>query len=304
MMNQPRRDFLKTGLLSTAVVLGSRYVHAAGKPRTTLGLQLYTVRDDMKRDPLGTLRSLAAMGYRYVEHADYHDRKFYGFPAAEFRKHLDGMGLRMCSGHVQLSMSAWDASRNTFTDAWKQTLEDAATLGQQYLVNPWMDESLRTDYEGLSKLMDLFNRSGALCKQYGLRFGYHNHDFEFNTTLKGRRLFDIIMEKTDRSVVAMQLDIGNMYGAGGRALEVLKQYPGRFELMHVKDEIKSTGGEMNEGYESTVLGKGILPVREIVDYGRDKAGITFFIIEQESYQGKTPLDSSREDLAVMKGWGY
>ena len=96
-----------------------------------------------------------------------------------------------------------------------------------------------------------------------------------------------------------------MYGAGGRALEIIKKYPGRFESMHVKDEIKAKDkGEMNDNYESTILGKGLLPVKQIVDLGKKSGGTTEFIIEQESYQGKTPLECAKEDLRIMKNWGY
>jgi sugar phosphate isomerase/epimerase len=96
-----------------------------------------------------------------------------------------------------------------------------------------------------------------------------------------------------------------MYGAGGRALDIIKKYPGRFTSMHVKDEIKSTGkGEMNDNYESTVLGKGILPVKEIVDLAKKSGGTTEFIVEQESYQGKTPIECAKEDLKVLQNWGY
>ena len=114
-----------------------------------------------------------------------------------------------------------------------------------------------------------------------MKFGYHNHDFEFNTNVNGQLLFDYILANTDPSLVAQQLDIGNMYGVGGRAMDILKQYPGRFELMHVKDEIQSEKGEMNSKYESTVLGKGVLGVKDIVDYARKNGGTKHFIIEQE-----------------------
>ena len=118
------------------------------------------------------------------------------------------------------------------------------------------------------------------------------------------KIYDIILKQTDPDLIAQQLDIGNMYGAGGRAIDIMKKYPGRFELMHVKDEIKNAKGEMNDGYESTILGKGVLNVKSIVDYASKAGGTTHFIIEQESYQGKTPLDCSKEDLMIMKKWGY
>jgi sugar phosphate isomerase/epimerase len=111
------------------------------------------------------------------------------------------------------------------------------------------------------------------------------------------------LQETDPKLVIQQMDMGNMYGAGGRPLELLKKYPGRFLSMHVKDEIKSEKGDMN-GYESTVLGTGVIQVKEVLDTARKQNPNTHFIIEQESYQGKSPLDSVKEDLAIMKKWGY
>jgi sugar phosphate isomerase/epimerase len=303
-MQTSRRVFLKNGALTVAGATLFSKIGFAGAPAGELvGVQLYSVRDDMNADALGTLKKVAAMGYKNVEHAGYADRKFYNYSATEFKKILDDLGLAMPSGHTVMRGEHWDASANDFTDTWKATVEDAATVGQKIVISPWLDESLRTDYNGLLKFMEVFNKSGELCKKSGMKFGYHNHDFEFSQSVNGKKIFDIILENTDKSLVVQQIDIGNMYGAGGRALEIFKKYPGRFESMHVKDEIKSEKGEMG-GYESTILGKGVLPVKEIVDAGRKSGGTKHFIIEQESYQGKTPLDSIKEDLAIMKKWGY
>jgi sugar phosphate isomerase/epimerase len=150
----------------------------------------------------------------------------------------------------------------------------------------------------------VFNKSGELCKKSGMKFGYHNHDFEFNTTVDGMRLYDIILKETDPDLVIQQMDMGNMYGAGGRGLELLKQYPDRFKSFHVKNEIKSDAKNSMEGYESTILDTGVIPVKQILDIGRKQNKGAHFIIEQESYQGKAPLDCAKEDLAIMKKWGY
>ncbi len=304
-MHTSRRDFLKTGALAlagTAILPGG--LLAATRAKEILGVQLYSVRDDMKKDPAGTLKQVADMGYKYVEHANYVNRKFYGWTAPEFKKRLDDLGLSMPSGHTVMRQQHWDATRKDFTDEWKYTVEDAAVLGQKYVVSPWLDESLRKEYDTFIAYMDVFNKSGELCKKSGMKFGYHNHDFEFSEKLNGQKIFDLILQHTDPSLVAQQLDIGNMYHAGGIALDIVKQYPGRFELMHVKDEIKSSRGEMGGGYESTVLGKGIIPVKEVIDLGKKSGGTTHFIIEQESYQGKTPLECIKEDFSAMKKWGY
>ena len=300
-----RRKFIKKSALTVAgISLLSRDLFAASKSQELLGVQLYSVRDDMKKDPLGTLKQVASAGYKNVEHANYVDRKFYGYSAKEFKKVLTDLGLRMPSGHTVMGRQHWDEGKKDFTDSWKYTVEDAAMMGQQFVISPWLDESYRKNYDDLKAYMEVFNKSGELCKKAGMRFGYHNHDFEFKESLNNQKVFDIILQNTDPSLVIQQLDIGNMYHAGGIALDIMKQYPGRFSSMHVKDEIKAaTKGEMGGEYESTVLGKGIIPVKEIVDLGR-KSGTIHFIIEQESYQDKTPMQSIKEDYDIMKGWGY
>jgi sugar phosphate isomerase/epimerase len=302
----PRRSFLKyTSLALAGTALLPKSILAAPARPLMLGIQLYTVRDDMKVDPKGTLTRLAAMGYRHVEHANYVNRMFYGYDAASFRTLLGSLGLTMPSGHTVMNAGHWDATKNDFTDQWKWTIEDAATVGQQYVISPWLDEGLRGDYDGLRRFLDVFNKSGELCRKSGLQFGYHNHDFEFSTQLNGKVLYDIILAGTDPSLVAQQLDIGNMYGGGAKPQDVLRQYPGRFELMHVKDVIKATGkGEMNDPYESTILGEGLLGTRDILTLARSYGTTTQFIIEQESYQGRMPLDDSAKDLQVMHDWSF
>ena len=305
-MRTSRRTFLKTSTLAIAgTTMLSNKIFSGAKPLKVTGLQLYSVRDDMGKAPLDTLKQLAAIGYKNVEHANYIGRKFYGYAPVEFKKVLDGLGLKMISGHTVLNAQHWDDAKKDFTDAWKYTVDDAATAGQHYVISPWLDDSLRKDYDGLLRWLEVFNKSGELCKKSGMKFGYHNHNFEISTVLNNTKLYDIILTHTDPSLVAQQMDIGNMYGVGGRALDFINKYPGRFELMHVKDEIKSTvKGEMEDGYESTVLGKGVLPVKEIIDTAASKGGTTQFIIEQESYQTITPLEAAKEDLAVIKKWGY
>jgi sugar phosphate isomerase/epimerase len=307
-MTTTRRTFLKTGGLSlAAVAIGSHKLFAAAKPEVFLGIQLYSVRADMSKDPSGTLKQLADMGYRYVEHANYHNRKFYGYAPAKFKKLLEGYGLNMPSGHVAMTPKDYDFSRNDFADNWKYTVEDAAAAGQQYLVSPWLDESLRKTMTDFKAFMGVFNKSGELCKKYGMKFGYHNHDFEFSTRLDGKLLYDLILEDTDPSLVVQQLDMGNLYNGGAKAIDIATRYPGRFELMHVKDEIPSTKKTMDNGgekYESTILGKGIVGTKEICDLGRKSGGTKYFIIEQESYQGIPPIQCAREDYQIMKKWGY
>ncbi len=303
-MTTTRRDFLKTGAIAFAgaSLLTKNAFASTTKNAELLGLQLYCVREEMKTDPLGTLKQLAAIGYKNVEHANYVDRKFYGYSATEFKKVLKDLGMSMPSGHTVMGKQHWDDSKKDFTDAWKYTIEDAAVVGQKFVISPWLDASLRTTYDDLLKQMEIFNNSGALCKKSGMKFGYHNHDFEFSEKLNDMTVYDIMLKNTDPSLVMQQLDIGNLYNGGAKAIDIVRQYPGRFQSLHVKDEIVASGG--HEKYESTILGAGIVNVKEVIDLCRKSGGTTDFIIEQESYQGKTPMACMKEDYDVMKKWGY
>ena len=301
-MNQSRRKFLQStslALVGTAL-FNDKLFALPGKGELT-GVQLYSIRSEMKADPMGTLQKLAAMGYKHVEHANYVNRKFYGWTAKEFRKILDNLGLKMPSGHTVMTSQHWDGSKKDFTDTWKNTVEDAAIMGQMFVISPWLEEGKRKNLSDLKGFLEIFNKSGELCNKSGMKFGYHNHDFEFSESLDGQTLFDIILNETDPKLVMQQLDIGNMINGGAKALDVMKKHPGRFESMHVKDEVAATEG--HEKFESTILGVGVVPVKEIIDLGR-KWGTKHFIIEQESYQGKQPIECVKEDLTIMKKWGY
>jgi len=302
-MKTSRRTFVKAGTmaaLGTAIFPGS--VFASANQKGMVGLQLYSVRQDMQKDPVGSLTKLAEMGYVYVEHASYRGRKFYGYTAQELKKILDDLGLKMVSGHTVMNAKHWDSAKKDFSDSWKYTIEDAGILEQKYVVSPSMDSGMRGTYDDFMGYMDVFNKCGELCHKLGMKFGYHNHDFEFSEELNGKKLFDIMMNAIDPDLVVIQLDIGNLYNGGAVALDVVKQYPGRFENIHVKDEIEDPRG--NGRYISTILGEGIVNTKEVLELATRIGGTTCYIIEQESYGDKTPMQCVKEDLEVMKKWGY
>jgi sugar phosphate isomerase/epimerase len=302
-MKTSRRTFIKSGAVAlAATAFLPESVFAAKKRKGIIGVQLYSVRNEMTKDPLGSLTKVAKMGYKYVEHANYIDRKFYGYAPAEFKKVLDGLGLKMISGHTVMGRQHWDEAKKDFSDSWKYTIEDAAVLQQRYVVSPSMDNSMRKTYDDFKHYMDIFNKCGELCKKQGMKFGYHNHDFEFSEKLNNEKLFDIMMKSMDPALVVVQLDMGNLYNGGAIAIDVVKQYPGRFENIHVKDEIVATEG--SEKYVSTIIGQGIVNAKEVIDLATKIGGTEVYIIEQESYQGKTPMECIEEDLKVMKDWGY
>ena len=301
-MKTSRRAFLKSGAmiaLGTAILQRSAFAFVAQKG--IVGLQLYSVRDDMKSDPKGSLKKLADMGYKVVEHAGYANRKFYGFVPSEFKKILEELGMKMYSGHVDFGMQAWDASKNDFTDTWKQTVEDAAYMGQKFVLTPELAENAQKDYDALLKVIDLWNKCGELCQKYGMKFGYHD-DFNEDVVFNNMKLFDIIMKYSDPKISIHQFDIANLYNASGTdPMDVIKKYPGRFVSLHVKDVLKEKNNDNK--HDSTILGKGVLNIKDVVALGI-KNGAWLMIIEQEAYQNESPMDCVKDDLAAMKKWGY
>lgn len=307
-MENSRRKFIQnaslallgTGLMPNELWSKNKTFEAS---KSLIGIQLYAVRADMKKDPLGTLTALSKMGYKHVEHANYINRKFYGYTATEFKKILTDLGMTMPSGHTVMTVSHWDAPKKDFTDAWKYTVEDAAAIGQAYVISPSMDENLKKNYDGFMFQLDLFNKSGALCKTQGMKFGYHNHNFEFVEKFNGILMYDLLLQNTDPNLVMHQLDFGNMYGVGARGKDWMQKYPGRFASLHVKDEIKVPVGEMNDGYDSTLLGDGVVDSKGLCLLAKQISGAHHFIIEQESYQNLTPLTCAKINLERMKTWG-
>ena len=193
-MNQSRRNFIKKSSFALAgATFVSQGLFSMAKKKESMGIQLYSVKEDMKKDPLSTLKEIASFGYQNVEHANYIDRKFYGYSANEFKTILADLGMKMPSGHTVLGKQHWDEAKKDFTDAWKYTIEDAALAGQQYVISPWLDESLRKTEDDLKRFMEVFNKCGDLCKKSNMKFGYHNHDFEFSQKLNGKTVYDLIL---------------------------------------------------------------------------------------------------------------
>src|SRR5581483_11892342 len=130
-MNNSRRDFIKTTALvaAGAALLPKTDLFGAPKKIERMGLQLYSVRDAMGKDPSGSLKKLSDMGYVHVEHANYIKGKFYGYTPKDFKKLLSDLNLQMPSGHTVMTEQHWDDSKKDFTDVWKQTVADAAEVG-------------------------------------------------------------------------------------------------------------------------------------------------------------------------------
>lgn len=266
-----RRNFL--GMLTAATIVGKKFAAAFDDHKIEkIGLQLYTVREQMKKDLEGTLSKVAAVGYREVEFAGLFNR-----PAIEIKAMLDRDGLSAVSSHVDFKV---------LNKGFEKSLEDAHTLGQSFIVCPWIDESMRTP-EGLKKVAATLNRVGEQSKKAGIQFAYHNHDFEFKP-VGGKLLYDTVLEETDPQLVKMEMDLFWIINGGQDPMKYFDRYPGRFPLVHVKDRKKD--GEMTEVGSGAIDFKGIFAQSQ-------KAGIQHYIVEHD--EPKSPFESIQKSYEYL-----
>ena len=233
-----RRDFLSTlGVaLGAASLGGARALGAENVARRLprVGIQLYTLRDLMKADLDGTLARVAGIGYKEVEFAGY-----FGRTPAQIRDVLKANGLTSPSAHIPMPAS---------DDAWKKAVDDAKFIGHEWAVLPWLDPAIRKDWP---QLADRFNALATMTKNAGLRFAYHNHDFEFARVGSGTA-FDILLAKTDPKLVEFEMDLYWVVKGGGDPLALFKRYPHRFPLMHAKDATAAPERKMADVGSGTI----------------------------------------------------
>ena len=272
-----RRMFLKN---SGSLALGAAFLSSfelSGKKTSNPGIQLYTVRAEMMEDAVGTLKKLAAIGIKQIESAASNKGYYYGLKPTEIKKICSDLGMTLRSGHIQLN------------DKWKQTMADAELAGQEYLVCSSMPSHGQT-VENYKRVSDQFNKAGKECKERGLKFAYHNHDFEFEQE-GGKLLYDVMLENTDPSLVGMELDLGWVVASGNDPLAYFKKHTGRFPLWHLKDMdlVKK---------QSTEFGRGGLDIQKMFD-NRQLSGLKYFFIEQEEYS-HTPMESMQQNMDYLR----
>ncbi|QIP17181.1 sugar phosphate isomerase/epimerase [Spirosoma aureum] len=277
--NISRKDFLKTSALAMAAVL-TPGLDVFAKPAQTVGLQLYTLRDLLPKDVEGTLKKVAEIGYKEVELFGYSDGKFFGKTPAQFSALLKSLGLSAPSGHYTTGNTMPNA-KGTLKKDWKRAVDDAATLGQKYMVCAYLfpEERKMDDYK---RHVDLFNKSAELCKAAGIQFAYHNHDFEFKP-MGGQLPYDLILKGTDPNLVKMELDLYWASFAGQDPVALFKKHPGRFPLWHIKDMAKTKEREFAE------VGLGSINFQRIFD-AKKTAGLTHYFVEQDICK-RPPLES-------------
>lgn len=276
-----RREFLKVGgaLGLTAAFGGLACTNrqAGGNsddaplPLSSIGLQLYTVRTLMERDVPRTLEQVAAAGYPLVETAG-----LYGLSPEAFRALLDRTNLRTPSGHYPAEQL--EGTIDT-------VFATARTLGQQWIVFPWLAPSARpaslAAYEAFAERL---NRIGQRCRAAGFGFAYHNHDFEFETFGGSAPAYDTLLARTDPALVSFELDAYWVYKAGHDPVRYFERFPGRFPLCHIKDGTASPARRIAD------VGAGVIDFRRLFAASK-VAGLRYAFVEHD--EPADPLASIR-----------
>lgn len=229
------------------------------EPLSNVGVQIYSVRDALKEDFEGTVKKVADIGYKYVEAYGMDlEGNIFGMSPTEYKKVVEDNGMELISCHTTY-----------FTPEQAPAIIKASKeAGLKYLIVPYLSEELQSDYLAVAKN---FNEVGKLFKGTGIKFGYHNHAFEFEK--QGDAIpMEILIENTDPELVTFEADLYWVVKGGYDPMELINKYPGRFSLYHVKDA--------NQDLEQTTLGTGIVDFKALLG-AKEKAGLEYYFVEDE-----------------------
>lgn len=271
-----RRDFLiKSGALLAGTIMLPSCVPSSIN-LGNFGVQLYTFRDEMAIDPKGTLKMIADLGFKQIESARSNLGNYYGLGPAEMKSVCEDLGMTLRSGHVHLD------------ENWPKTMDEAVQSGQEYLICSTMPTNGQT-VDNYKAVAEAFNLAGEECTKLNLKFGYHNHAYEYESE-NGQVLYDVLMDNTEPDLVHMELDLGWVIVGGKDPLDYFKKYPGRFPCWHLKDM------DMLEK-QSTEFGKGSLDIQSMMQH-RKQAGVKYIFVEQEEY-AVTPYESMKANMDYL-----
>lgn len=305
-MTYDRRRFLKTGgLLASSFAIGglacndetktangngadtlktdtTALATADGQPLTSFGLQLYSLRDDLPKDPKGILKQVSSFGYKQIEGYEGDKGLFWGMTHTDFKKYMDDLGMTFVSSHCNIEKD------------FDKKAGQAGEIGMKYLIAPYIGAQKTID--DYKKYADRFNKMGDVCKKNGLRFAYHNHGYTFEA-LEGQMPQDVLMQNTNADLVDFQMDIFWVVTPGADPVAWLKKYPNRFRLCHVKDRMKNAAPKEEDA--SCDIGTGIIDFPTVLKVAKEN-GMEYYIVEQEKYDGSTPIKSVETDATYMK----
>jgi len=265
-----RRKFLRTTVAgATAAMIMPSF--ACNQKQKNTGLILYTVRDEMSKDPEGTLDKIAEMGYNWLEAASYDQGKFYGFKPSVFKNMVESRGMELISSHNGLD-----------NDNLDEVTGAAAEAGLKYLVIPSLQDHRINTPEALKETSAFMNMAGEKCRSMGMKLGFHNHQVEFKH-VDGQIPFDVFLNNTNPELVTFELDLAWITAAGYDPVDYFNRFPGRFELWHVKD--------LSTDNQDATLGEGTIDFKPIFS-SAETAGMEYFFIEQDHSRTHSPIESA------------
>ncbi|TXK81882.1 sugar phosphate isomerase/epimerase [Paenibacillus sp. N3.4] len=248
--------------------------------RLGIGVQLYTLRDDMAQDMEGTLRQVAKLGYEGVEFAGYYDK-----PADELKALLDELGLKAIGSHISL-----ERLRNNL----QGEIDYLHTIGAKYAICPYVAAEDRENVEQWKAIIAECEAFAKETNKQGLQFLYHNHDFEFHFKINEEFVFDAMYVKTGEDAINVEMDVCWVQFAGQDPLAYIAKYAGRLPLVHFKDFTKDEEGKL----VTLELGLGDVPLKEVIT-AAEQAGVEWLVVEQDNCQ-KPPLTSVANSLEWVK----
>lgn len=278
-----RRTFLRVALCGALGALrpasaGPAFALAAGRKLPRVGLQLYTVREQLAADFDGTLARVAALGFREVEFAGYHGRA-----AAQVKAALRRNNLVAPSAHVTTA----ELQRGGL----ERVIEDARAVGHRYLVCGYVPAGERRTLDDYRRLAELLERAGRRTRRARIQLCYHNHDFEFEK-IDGQVPYDLLLARTDARLVKAQLDLYWITKAGRSPLDYLAKHPGRFPSLHVKDMDATARRSFTE------VGRGVIDFKTVFAAAA-RAGVRHYFVEQDETPA-SPFDSVQTSLNYLK----
>lgn len=288
-----RRKFIETaGILGAAAILPISCISMEKSPSYKLGYQLFSIRDEMAKDPIATLKALKTLGYQDFEiyGFDAEKKMYYGYKASDFKKILDDLDLSVSSGHYGFSpyLEASDDDLKRYVD---QCIKGAHSLNSAYITWPWIAPEQRT-IEHFKILSQKLNIIGEQVTAAGLGFAYHNHGFEFDDH-QGENGFDIIISETDASLVKLQMDMYWIrHSSPYTPQELIHKQPGRYVMWHIKDMDKETR-------DYTELGNGSIDYTKLLP-DPIASGLEFYYIEQGGNFTQNSLQSATDSAVYFK----
>lgn len=281
-----RRDFLSQSLAGvTGMALMPSVLHGCGSthdPLHEFGLITNVVQNQMKEDHRATMTLLSEMGYKYLEFGGT-----YGESASQLKQFMEGIGLVPLAGGTGLS--------GLQGDGLQQSIDGCLEMGKSYLVcyYPWVNWEETPSMDEVKLVVNKFQRIGELCNQNGLRFAFHNHFQEFGLA-DGQVIYDFILEQTDPELVTMEIDLYWAYKGGRDIRNYFQKYPGRFELVHIKDSAESDSMQ-----SFACAGSGIIDFQDLLSY-REVAGFKHLIVEHDKPLPEDELECARSSIDYLR----